>query len=950
MCNGINDCEDNSDEEYNICPKSCNSQQFACQSAKNVCIPLSKKCDDRVDCSDGSDEKDCARPCNATEFACLNGRCISLKWKCDRDNDCGDNSDEANCSFPLNCSKHEFMCANTLCIPSRWRCDGDIDCHDNSDEIGCGKLISATSLLHSLYKPFNMNAYKCNSHEYRCDNGHCIMSSWRCDGDTDCLDGSDEKNCSDISCHSYEFKCKNHKCILGILECNGLDDCGDNSDEINCDKKHKKCDPKKEFDCGDTCIPESKVCNGNNDCGQWQDELHNCGVNECLKANGGCSQKCIDLKKGFYCDCQHGYSLSPVDNVTCLDTNECLLPGTCSQICMNTEGGFKCECHANYSLYPLADNSTFCKASGESAKVIFANRRDIRMIDSVPLTMYSKYKLLVSELHSSVAIDFDIVTQRVFWSDVSSETIYSTPLVPEEIVGSNKIETIVEGNISMPDGISVDWIYRLIYWTDTGKNTIEVARLADHTNSNQSFTEKGSKDNQSNSSRTFGGGSVIARKILFDSDLDEPRAILIDPRHRYLYWTDWGAKPKIEKCGANGVGRRTIVSRNIVWPNGLAIDFANNRLFWVDAKLDQIVSSDLEGQNRYIVLDSKQNIRHPFAITVFEDWMYWTDWENETLFSANKFTGADLKPLARDLYSPMDVRVYHPLRQPVYNLDGTPVINVCGSYHYNGGCQHLCLPGPSHNKSVSNGLSALYICACSTGWTVDPKDAAKCILNENGLIANYKASENGKIQESSTSKNSQDIRPPSSSFAQGFTKIFNNNDLHNDKSDIFSRNDDYNHSHYRAVNSAESQKFGSLQQIKEGTTAKKSRRKSGFAIFAGVFITFLVTSLIIFLLWKNYSNRTIKSLNFDNPVYRKTTEDQISLPRAFESSESKKSNSSLNGGYSTVGEESRKHNFYALPAQPLEEEEAFFDDFDSTKSPHEYLNNFNGGRKANEYV
>lgn len=52
----------------------------------------------------------------------------------------------------------------------------------------------------------------------------------------------------------------------------------------------------------------------------------------------------------------------------------------------------------------------------------------------------------------------------------------------------------------------------------------------------------------------------------------------------FLYWTDWGTSPKIERATLAGNGRRAIVTLYLHWPNGLTIDFDDDKLYWVDAE------------------------------------------------------------------------------------------------------------------------------------------------------------------------------------------------------------------------------------------------------------------------------------------------------------------------------------------------------------------------------
>ena len=110
---------------------------------------------------------------------------------------------------PASCGESEWSCerGKKQCIPIQWRCDGNSECSDHSDEIGCPK---------------------CGVGRFKCTNGDCINATLICDGTYDCIDNSDEVNC----CGPNMFQCKStKKCIDEADICNDVKDCDDGSDE-----------------------------------------------------------------------------------------------------------------------------------------------------------------------------------------------------------------------------------------------------------------------------------------------------------------------------------------------------------------------------------------------------------------------------------------------------------------------------------------------------------------------------------------------------------------------------------------------------------------------------------------------------------------------------------------------------------------------------------------------
>ena len=125
-----------------------------------------------------------------------------------------------------------------------------------------------------------------------------------------------------------------------------------------------------------------------------------------------------------------------------------------------------------------------------------------------------------------------------------------------------------------------------------------------------------------------------------------------------LYISNWGANPGIYKMSTNGSGFTMFVGNNGGLPNGIAIDLPGNRLYWIDGRNKGIETISLTGRQRTVV-KSLPPSSHPFSISVFENFVYWTNFNSTDVQVANRFTGEDVKVLPVGLGAPVGIEVMH---------------------------------------------------------------------------------------------------------------------------------------------------------------------------------------------------------------------------------------------------------------------------------------------------
>ncbi|XP_068695706.1 low-density lipoprotein receptor-related protein 6-like [Montipora foliosa] len=334
------------------------------------------------------------------------------------------------------------------------------------------------------------------------------------------------------------------------------------------------------------------------------------------------------------------------------------------------------QCLLAAILLSLLSSAEGIKAGCSEPCLIYSATSEINAIE----LNSSRPVNLTSDLSRAVALDVHVRERTIYWSDINRRIIQRMNLT------TGIIENIITDNLGIIDGLAVEWESDLIYWADYSNSRVEVATL-----------------------------DGKHRKILFASQVYNPRGIALYPKKGLMFWTDWSFhSPKIERASLAGLDRIVLVDlRNSsqYWPNGIFIDYAEDRVYWIDAWNDTIDSCDLNGKNRRQVTSSIHPTfnMHPFDFTVYDDILYWSDWNTDSIERLDWKTAAYIGGfgiLTSDRV--FGVALLDHSRQPTSAGNQLCKVN-------NGGCSHLCLLTPGG-----------YQCSCPHGLSLD-STGTKCV-------------------------------------------------------------------------------------------------------------------------------------------------------------------------------------------------------------------------------
>ncbi|XP_050977879.1 low-density lipoprotein receptor-related protein 2 isoform X2 [Labeo rohita] len=488
------------------------------------------------------------------------------------------------------CSRNQWQCDDGVCVSRRWRCDGVSDCQDGSDEMEC----------------------ICQPGDLECADGSgCVIGSDVCDGRPQCPDASDEWDCTwRLGCLSGDWKCKNNICIPQNLLCNDVNDCGDNSDEQTCGS----CG-KMNIRCPDgTCLTSRQRCDGVAQCSDKRDEPLTCGKS-CHNGNGGCSHSCIDQLWGALCTCPTGMTLS-ANGLDCEDVNECAQTfGPCVHLCTNTPGSFRCLCQNGFK--PLGNGS--CEAQGAVTKILTTRKGLIGLVN-VKTRVFEP--LLMSE-SDPITMTYDIQRNFIFWADKDGN-IYKA---------FNRKSVILYSGQSGLHSLAIDWLTGQLYWTSVSQKAI--------------YT--GAAD-----------GSAVS--MVMSKEID-PSDMVLSPVESFIFWINKGPNEEItiERAEMDGLNRTTLVFITAQLPRSLTLDVAARRLYWISVYKASIESIRTDGTGRHTFWDFFQG-RPAQTLAVFNGWFYFADekklWRAPQNMPADTQNGFILKATLPVL------NIFHVLQQP----------------------------------------------------------------------------------------------------------------------------------------------------------------------------------------------------------------------------------------------------------------------------------------------
>ncbi|KAM6219257.1 low-density lipoprotein receptor-related protein 8 isoform 8-T8 [Rhynchocyon petersi] len=623
-------------------------------------------------------------------------------------------------------------------------------------------------------------------------------------------------------CEEDQFRCRNERCIPSVWRCDEDDDCSDNSDEDDCPKK--TC-ADSDFTCDNGhCIAERWKCDGEEECPDGSDESEaTCTKQVCPAEKLSCgptSHKCVPAS--WRCDgekdCESGADEAGCANSlgTCRGDEFQCQDGACVPAIKRCNQELDCadgsdEAGCLQGLNECLHNNGGCSHICTDLKIGFE------------CTCPAGFRLLdpktcgdIDECEDPDACSQICVNYKGYFKCECHPGYEMDTLTKNCKAVAGRSPSLIFTNrheVRKIDLVKRDYSRLIPMLKNVVALDVEVA-------TNRIYWCDLSY-RKIYSAYMDKASDPAEQEVLIDGQLHSPEGLAVDWVHKHIYWTDSGNKT-ISVATVDGSRRCTLFSRDLSEPRAIAVDPLRGFMYWSDwgyqAKIEKAGLNGVERQT--LVSDS---IEWPNGITLdlLSQRLYWVDSKLHQLSSID-VNGSNRKMLISStdfLSHPFGIAVFE---DKVFWTDleneAIFIANRLNGLEISILAENLNNP---HDIVIFHELK-------------QPRAADACELS---------AQPNGGCEYLCLPA------PQSSSHSPKYTCAC---------PDTMWLGPDMKRC-YQDGN--EGGKMGSTVT----------------AAVIGIIVPMAVIALLCmsgYLIWRNWKRKNTKSMNFDNPVYRKTTEEE----------------------------------------------------------------------------
>ncbi|KAI6189246.1 hypothetical protein M3Y98_00442000 [Aphelenchoides besseyi] len=352
--------------------------------------------------------------------------------------------------------------------------------------------------------------------------------------------------------------------------------------------------------------------------------------------------------------------------------NPCKLQnGGCSHFCLQIPGypWFSCACPVGVRL--LDDEKT-CNPKGVKKILLIGATSGLLYLsldteEFIPKPVHSSTSKIVKTTRQAVAVDFDVERNYVYWIDREAQKFCRS------YWSENKIEYLSVPSSKVADAIVIafDSIGQNLFWLDSINGRIEVVGLH--------LMER------------------PYRQTIISHNLINPRALIVDSRNGWIYFSNFANETQIERSWLDGTHREVLIRLSGPnWITSIVVDSENDQIYWVDIEMSTLMVAQLsDGRNPRVLME---NLRRPHSITKMGDKIYVSSLIEQSLTVVR--VSSRLRPVeSAEIHNEiLDLATYRQMGIRAIDLQSSKLVHSDDCGNENGGCEQICLSLPDKQK------------------------------------------------------------------------------------------------------------------------------------------------------------------------------------------------------------------------------------------------------------